>query len=102
MFSQPLYEDKEDVKPEKKEPQTEQERLQAEREEEAEYLETISNFHWLVYPFFKTIETMCDKVFGCKRKALKINEEVWNRRETEQKKREEEWEKEKQQMKKYE
>ena len=38
-----------------------------ERMEEAEYLETLNTFHWLVYPWFKVLETACDKVFGCKR-----------------------------------
>ena len=43
----------------------------AEREEETAYLGTLSNFHWFVYPFFKTVETVCDKIFGCKRAAIK-------------------------------
>jgi len=35
--------------------------------DEAEYLETLNTFHWLVYPWFKMVEVACDKVFGCKR-----------------------------------
>lgn len=27
-----------------------------------------------MYPFFKTIETFCDKLCGCKKQALKDNE----------------------------
>ena len=42
--------------------------------EEAEYLATLSNFHWFVYPFFKTIEVACDKIFGCKKHAEEYNE----------------------------
>ena len=45
-----------------------------ERMEEAEYLETLSTFHWLVYPWFKLLETACDKVFGCKRHLDRENE----------------------------
>lgn len=70
MFSKPLYEDKPDkvLTPEELAKQSEEEKKQREIEEEAEYLETLSTFHWIVYPFFKTIETVCDKIFGCKRK----------------------------------
>jgi len=42
--------------------------------EEAEYLESLSHFHWLVYPWFKLMEAACDKVFGCKRKCDQENE----------------------------
>lgn len=60
-----LYADKPDA-PEIPEELTEEQRLAIERQEEAEYLATLSNLHWFVYPFFKTIEVLCDKVFGCK------------------------------------
>ena len=53
---------------------TEEDRLAIERQEEAEYLATLSNFHWFVYPFFKTIEVACDKVFGCKSRLKQENE----------------------------
>ena len=46
--------------------------------EEAEYLETLSFGHWLVYPWFKMIEMACDKVFGCKKE---LEEENRKRRE---------------------
>jgi hypothetical protein len=46
-----------------------------ERQEEAEYLATLSNFHWFVYPFFKSVELCCDKIFGCKSRAKQQNEE---------------------------
>lgn len=52
-----------------------------ERAEETEYLATLSNFHWVMYPLFKTLETVCDKIFGCRRKALKVNEEFRQQRE---------------------
>ena len=66
-----LYEDKKDV--EKPDPLrdaalAEERRLAQERMEEAEYLETLNTFHWLIYPWFKMIEVACDKVFGCKKK----------------------------------
>ena len=47
--------------------ETEEERIIREAEEEAEYLATLSNFHWFVYPFFKMLEMACDKIFGCKK-----------------------------------
>lgn len=58
-----LYKEKPDVAPEAPEP-TEWEKEWA---EECEYLTTLSNFHWFMYPFFKTLEAACDKVFGCKK-----------------------------------
>ena len=89
MFSKPLYTDKPEPV---KEPERSSEEI--EREEENEYLETLGNFHWVMYPFFKTLECVCDKIFGCKRKATKLNEEFRKQREAEQlerfKKREEE------------
>ena len=33
--------------------------------EEAEYLGTISNIQWFIYPFFKLIEALVEKTFGC-------------------------------------
>ena len=71
-----LYEDKPDTK-EEDENLDESEDAKKAREviEEAEYLATLSNFHWFIYPFFKTIEVVCDKIFGCKSKAEKFNEE---------------------------
>lgn len=33
--------------------------------EEAEYLGTVSATQWLIYPFFKTIETLIEKTCGC-------------------------------------
>lgn len=73
MFSKPLYEDKPEAVVEVEEPEQTQEEI--EREEETEYLATLSTFHWVMYPFFKTIEKVCDKIFGCKRKAEKLNSE---------------------------
>lgn len=52
-----------------------------ERQEENEYLGTISNFHWFVYPFFKCVEHLCDKIFGCKRKAKELNDELFKRKQ---------------------
>jgi len=49
-----------------------------ERMEEAEYLSELNNFHWIIYPFWKTIETICDKIIGCKSRAKKKKEEHWN------------------------
>ena len=95
MFSKPLYEDKPDkvLTPEELAKQSEEEKKQREIEEEAEYLETLSTFHWIVYPFFKTIETVCDKIFGCKRKLEAQNVErrarVAEKMEAKQKEREE-------------
>ena len=70
-----MYADKPDVEEEKE--LTPEELLIIERNEETEYLATLSNFHWFVYPFFKTIEVACDKVFGCKSRAQKENEKRW-------------------------
>ena len=79
MFSKPLYNDK-------PEPQKEEtvDPILLERQEENEYLATLSNFHWFVYPFFKTAEKLCDKIFGCKRQAEAINEKFRAEREQEQ------------------
>lgn len=74
-----LYSDKPDA-PEERE-LTEQELLEMEWKEEAEYLATLSNFHWFVYPFFKTVEVLCDKVCGCKRRAERENERRWAERD---------------------
>ena len=64
-----LYEDKKDVKTEEEKKAEEAElALVRERMEEAEYLETLNHFHWLVYPWFKMLEACCDKIFGCKRR----------------------------------
>ena len=64
-----LYADKE---PEKEEELTPEQIAAIEYEtawqEEAEYLSSLSNFHWFIYPFWKTIEAGCDKLFGCKKK----------------------------------
>lgn len=54
--------------------------------EEAEYLETLNGFHWVVYPWFKLVEAACDKVFGCRKK---LDEENNKRRAEVQKKQEE-------------
>ena len=63
-----LYEDKADkIEEEEEKEETEEERIIREAEEEAEYLATLSNFHWFVYPFFKMLEMACDKIFGCKK-----------------------------------
>lgn len=59
----------------------------------------MSNFHWFVYPFFKTIEKLCDKVFGCRRKADEINEKFRVQREQEQLEKQIAWEEEKRKMK---
>lgn len=90
MFSKPLYEDK--PEPEK-DPELSPEEL--ERLEETEYLAELSNFHWVMYPFFKTIEKVCDKIFGCKRKAQQLNSEYKQKREEEQKEKNRLWEEEK-------
>jgi len=42
--------------------------------DEAEYLKTLNNFHWLVYPFWKMIERVADKMCGCKRSVEAKNE----------------------------
>jgi len=78
MFSKPLYDDK--PQPELA---SELSPVEQERADEALYLAELSNFHWVVYPFFKTIEVLCDKMFGCKRSALKVNEEIKERRDRE-------------------
>lgn len=39
--------------------------LQEAIEEEAEYLGTLSNIQWFIYPFFKTIERIIEKTCGC-------------------------------------
>ena len=64
-----LYEDKKSVKTEEeKEVEAAERQIVKDRMDEAEYLETLSTFHWFVYPWFKMIESACDKVFGCKRR----------------------------------
>jgi len=68
-----LYEDKPDPADEEEQEETEEERIARENHEEAQYLATLSNFHWFVYPFFKTLEVVCDKVFGCKRQLAQEN-----------------------------
>jgi len=70
-----LYDDKPMPEP-VVEPQelTEEQKFELEWREEAEYLSTLSNFHWFIYPFFKTLEVACDKVFGCKSRAMRENE----------------------------
>ncbi len=70
MFSKPLYDDKPDKADCDEEPDMTQEEI--EREEETEYLATISNFHWFVYPFFKCVERICDRVFGCRKHAMEV------------------------------
>ena len=77
MFSKPLYDDKPDKADCDEEPEMTAEEI--EREEENEYLATISNFHWFVYPFFKCLEHFCDKIFGCKRHALAQKEAAHKR-----------------------
>jgi hypothetical protein len=70
-----LYTDKKDIRtPEEIAEQEAERKLAMERMEEAEYLETLSMFHWLVYPWFKMVETACDKVFGCRKKLDEENE----------------------------
>ena len=34
-------------------------------EDEAEYLSTLSNVQWLIYPFFKFFERIVEKTCGC-------------------------------------
>ena len=69
-----LYDDKKDVKtPEEIEAEAEERKIIEERIEEAEYLETLSHFHWVVYPWFKLLEKACDKIFGCKKQLDKEN-----------------------------
>ncbi len=70
-----LYEDKKDIEtPEEIEAKAAERKIVMERMEEAEYLETLNMFHWLVYPWFKMAEAACDKVFGCKKKLDEENE----------------------------
>ena len=94
MFSKPLYEDKPAKAPTAEESDSDDGLTPEERErlEEAEYLGELSNFHWLMYPFFKTLETLCDKVCRCKTKAQRLNAKVWARREAEQREKQKEWE----------
>lgn len=69
-----IYDDKTDIRTEEEQAEIDKERaLAQERMEEAEYLETLSTFHWLVYPWFKLLETACDKVFGCKKQLDEEN-----------------------------
>ena len=81
MFSKPLYEDKPDRAECEEEPEMTPEEI--EREEENEYLASISNFHWFVYPFFKCIERICDKLFGCKKYALEQRQAALEKRQNE-------------------
>ena len=34
-------------------------------QEEKEYLETLTNVQWFIYPFFKAIEAIVEKTIGC-------------------------------------
>ena len=68
-----LYDDK-PLKANEEQEEEEEDPELIERKEEAEYLATLSNFHWFVYPFFKTVELCCDKIFGCKSRAKLENE----------------------------
>ena len=79
-----LYDDKKDIETEEEKAAKEAERaIVKERMDEAEYLETLSTFHWFVYPWFKLLEAACDKVFGCKRQ---LDDENVKRRTEVQKK----------------
>jgi len=80
MFSKPLYDDKPDKAECDEEPEMTPEEI--EREEENEYLATISNFHWFVYPFFKCLERICDKVFGCKKHAIEQGDALRKKRDS--------------------
>jgi hypothetical protein len=82
MFSKPIYADKPAKAPTELEESSSDDLTPEEREriEEAEYLATLSNFHWVVYPFFKTLETVCDKIFGCKRRAVNLNNDLREKR----------------------
>lgn len=86
MFSKPIYHDKPAKAPAEEESDSDDGLSPEERErlEEAEYLAELSNFHWLVYPFFKTLESICDKICKCKTRARKINARVAAKREAEQ------------------
>lgn len=97
MFSGPLYDDKPATTAVPEEPDLSPEEI--ERQEETEYLATLSNFHWVMYPFFKTLECLCDKVFGCKKKAQQVNEEFRQHREKEQLEKQRKWEEEKAKLK---
>jgi hypothetical protein len=81
MFSKPLYEDKPDRAECEEEPELTPEEI--EREEENEYLASISNFHWFVYPFFKCVERIFDKLFGCKKYALEERQAALDKRQSE-------------------
>ena len=100
MFSKPLYEDKPAKAATAEESDSDDGLTPEERErlEEAEYLAELSNFHWLVYPFFKTLETFCDKLCRCKTKAQRLNAKVKARREAEQLEKQKEWEAKKAEM----
>jgi hypothetical protein len=41
------------------------EKKNAEIQEEKEYLETLTNIQWFIYPFFKFLEVVCENTFGC-------------------------------------
>lgn len=70
MFSKPLYEDKPDKAESEINEEAEMTPEEIEREEENEYLASISNFHWFIYPFFKCAERVFDRIFGCKKYAM--------------------------------
>lgn len=74
-----LYPDKPMPEPERE--LTDAEKFELEWRNEAEYLATLSNFHWFVYPFFKAVEVVCEKTFGCKSRARRENERMWAERE---------------------
>lgn len=79
-----LYEDKKDVQTPEEIAAIEAERMIVrERMDEAEYLESLNGFHWVVYPWFKLVEAACDKIFGCRKK---LDEENNKRRAEVQKK----------------
>lgn len=60
---------------------TEQERVEIERRDETEYLATLSNVQWFIYPFFKTFEVIGERFCGCKSRARRENERRWAERE---------------------
>ena len=66
---------------------------------EKEYLETLTNFQWLVYPVFKMAEAVADKFFGCKRAAEAQNKLLHAKREKIAEEKHAEWEKEKMKQK---
>lgn len=83
-----LYADKPNPEPAPEERElTDAEKFELEWRNEAEYLATLSNLHWFIYPFFKTLEVGCEKVFGCKSRARKENERMWAERERKQEER---------------